>query len=180
MVRQVKWTGLVALVILAGLCAVWSGARAQEDQPAAGEKAATKKGGPMMMACPMMACLGDIKLHADCPALLLAKTEDLKLSDAQKQQLHEIEESARKQARAVLTADQREKLKDAPEGLMSMMQVCMMQHRAMMMGGKGMMMGGKKGQMCPNCMKMMRHGMMMNGKMGHGHKADQGKSQESP
>lgn len=179
MVRQAKWTIVAVIVSLAAVCALRPAASAQEATPGGDEKAAMKKGGPMMMTCPMMACLGNIKLHADCPAMLLAKTEDLKLTDAQKQQLHDIEESARKQARAVLTADQRGKLKDAPEGLMSMMQVCMMQHRAMMMGGKGKMMGGKQGQMCPNCMKMMNQ-RMMHGKMGHGQKADEGKSEETP
>ncbi len=124
------------------------------------------------MQCPMIACLGEIKLHPDCPALLLAKTEELKLTDAQKHKLHEIEESARKQARAVLTTDQQEKLKGEPEGLVSMMQVCMMRHRAMMKGGKGMMMDKGKGQMCPNCMRMMRQRMTMPDKTADGPKGD--------
>jgi hypothetical protein len=113
MARQVKWTILVAIVFLSGLWAVSPMARAQEDHPAHSKKPTAQKGGGMM--CPMMACLGDIKVF----------------------------------------------VKDAPEGPLSMTQVCMMRSKAMMKDGK-------QGQMCPMCMKMMHGGMMMHQKMRHG------------
>jgi hypothetical protein len=58
-----------------------------------------------------------------------------------------MEAAARRRARRVLNDEQREQLKEAPKGPLSMMQLS---RSGMKKGGPG------KGMMCPMCMKMMQ------------------------
>jgi hypothetical protein len=111
------------------------------------EKAPPREGAGPMMQCPMMAGLHDLHLYADSPSVLLLKGAKLKLTEKQKAQLEKIDAAARRRARRVLNDEQREQLKEAPKGPLSMMQLS----RAGMKKG----MAGK-GMMCPMCMKMMQ------------------------
>lgn len=109
------------------------------DKQPATEKA---EGG---MMCPMMAGLSKLRMFPDSPAALLNRADDLGLDAKQKKQLEEIEESARQQARKVLTDKQREELGKAPLAPLSMMEMARM-------GMKGKKMEG----CCPMCAEMMK------------------------
>ena len=98
-----------------------------------------------------------MKMFGDSPAVLLSQADELGLSDEQKKQLQEIEQSASQKARKVLTVDQQGKLKGLPDGPLSMMDLCSMRMKKMM-GQKQ-----KKGMMCPMCMKMMQERMHSKG-----------------
>lgn len=103
------------------------------------------------MMCPMMAGLKNIEVFADGPELLLARQDELKLTEEQQRKLQDIQEQARRQAQDVLTDQQRQELQDTPDKRISLMQWNMMQMREM-----------KKDQnknMCPMCMEMMRKRM---------------------
>jgi hypothetical protein len=73
-------------------------------------------------------------IFLDGPGPLLAQAEKLGLSEAQKQQLAGIEQEARRQARAVLTPEQRAKLGTIPDKPVTMMETRPMMG---MMGGAG-------------------------------------------
>lgn len=139
--KRILWV-LACVIPLAAVALAQASQNA--DEPA--EKAKT----PDMMQCPMMACMKGMEMYADSPAVLLSQAEELELSDEQKEQLEEIEQSARQQARAVLTAEQQEQVSESPKGLLSMKDLCMM--RMKNMTGRG----GQKHMMCPMCMKMMK------------------------
>lgn len=152
--RTFKSRGVLAAIGAAAVvCIVAAGALAQRerddrndvqkkpDRPAAGKQ------GQMMM-CPMMAGLGDVKLFAESPAVLRARAEELNLTAEQKKRLEAIERAARKQAREVLTAEQREELADAPERPLSVMELSRM--------GMKKRDGKEAGMMCPMCARMMR------------------------
>lgn len=148
---------VVALLLgLAGY-GVQVGLRAQEgknnerERPSAAKQ--DQKDAKMGMMCPMMACMKGVNFHADSPALLLGRQDALKLSDEQVEKLKEIAESARREARQVLTADQREQLAEAPTGALSMMEVCQLRMKEM----KGE--DQQSGAMCPMCTKMMKERM---------------------
>lgn len=147
------------LVLLVGLAAygVQAALRAQEEKnKERGQAAAAKqdqKDAKMGMMCPMMHAMKGIRLHADSPALLLGRQDALKLSDQQVEKLKDIAESTRRDARQVLTEDQRQELAEAPQGPLSMMDVC--QLRMQEMKGKDQ----ESGAMCPMCMKMMKERM---------------------
>ena len=150
---------LFVVALLVGLAGygVQVGLRAQErknnerERPSVKQDQQDAKMG--MMMCPMMGAMKGISLHADSPALLLGRQDALKLSDEQVKKLKEIAESARRDARQVLTEDQREQLAEAPKGPLSMMEVC--QLRMQEMKGKDQ----ESGAMCPMCMKMMKERM---------------------
>jgi hypothetical protein len=127
----------------------------------------------MQCQCPMMASMKGMQTFADSPGVLLSQAKDLGLTDKQKKRIEEILQSARKQARAVLTADQQAKLKDSPQGPLSMMDLCMMRMKKMM--------GQKKqqGMMCPCCLKMMQKKLQSKGKEhGKKHKGKHRKKKE--
>lgn len=133
---------------------VQSGARAQDEESRRDRPERTERpqqSGDRMM-CPMMAGLRGVELHADSPALLAARADELNLTDEQKQQLRDIAKRAREQAREVLDAEQKQQLAEAPEGPLSPMQIARMR----MKSGTG---DQEKGQMCPMCMRMMRERM---------------------
>lgn len=146
------------LVVGAGTMAyaLFATAQGQEAERQADGKAESQERQPMMQ-CPMMAGLKNIEMFPNSPALLLARAEELNLSDEQRQELEEIEQAARQKAHQVLDAEQQEKFKDAPDERQSMMELSQMQMKGM--GGEGKMEG-----MCPMCMKMMGE-KMMGGKM---------------
>ena len=112
----------------------------------------------MSMSCPMKAGLEGIKLHADAPPLLMARVEELNLTESQQTQLAAIGMEAREKAQRILTNQQREQIGDSTEP-MSMMEVAMMRVKKMDEDSS------KK--MCPMCMKMMKEKMdgKMDGKM---------------
>ncbi|MAX40123.1 hypothetical protein [Gimesia sp.] len=142
---------LLLLVLLLGLIAggyvLEPVVYAQNPQQA--DDAAGKSKPKMEMSCPMMMGLKGVALYADSPTLLMARAEELELNEAQKKQLEEIARSARKQAREILTAEQRDALKKLPEGRMSMMQIAKMQMKERKSGEDSRM-------MCPMCRKMMQ------------------------
>ncbi|EMI17595.1 secreted protein [Rhodopirellula maiorica SM1] len=105
--------------------------------------------------CPMMTGLKGIKLTADSPPLLMARADELKLTEQQKRELKSIAEEAQRKATKVLTSDQQSRLGDAPHKPMSMMEIAMM--RSSNMDDE------KSGEMCPMCKKKMDE--MMEGKM---------------
>ena len=117
-----------------------------------GEKSKTQppgKDAEPAMRCPMMAGVGDLRLHADSPAMLLARAKELGLTDKQVEELKKVQESARKRAREVLTNKQRGETKGDPPGPLSVPELSRMQAaRAKDKDGKEMM--------CPMCMKMMQ------------------------
>ena len=125
----------------------------KKAEPAGGhEHRAKEKAGPMMM-CPMMAGLAAVCMYADSPAALLGRADDLGLTADQQKKLKEIEESARQQARKVLTDKQREQVGKTSDAPLSMMELARM-------GMKGKAMEG----CCPMCMKMMQMGEPKDGK----------------
>ena len=67
-------------------------------------------------------------MYADDPAVILGQAERLNLSDEQKSKLMEIQESARKQAVAVLNAQQTKTLGEIPSMPMSMMKYMKQMH----------------------------------------------------
>ena len=136
------------LWVLASVISMAAVALAQAPRTA--EEPAEKAKTPDMMQCPMMACMKGMKMYADSPAVLLSQMEEFELSDEQKKQLEEIEQSARQKARSVLTAKQQEKFGESPKGPLSMKELCMM--RMKHMTGQD----GQKAMMCPMCMKMMK------------------------
>jgi hypothetical protein len=117
-----------------------------------GEKSKTQPRGkdaePAMM-CPMMAGVIDLRLHADSPAMLLARTNELGLTEKQVEELKKVQESARKRAREVLTEKQRGEMKGDPPGLLSVPELSRMQ------AAKAKDKDGKE-MMCPMCLKMMQ------------------------
>lgn len=114
--------------------------------------------------CPMMAGMKGIKLTAASPPLLLARADELKLTDDQKQELKSIAEEARRKATMALTTQQRSMLGESPDKAMSMMDVVMMRSKQMK--------DDKSDGMCPMCKKKMK-GMK---KMMKGKKSGRGKS----
>ena len=106
--------------------------------------------------CPMMTGLTGIKLTADSPPLLMARADELNLTEQQKQQLKRIAEEAQSKATKVLTSEQRSILGDSPDKPMSMMEIAMMRSQKMH--------GETSGEMCPMCKKnmdeMMKRKMM--------------------
>lgn len=152
-----RWTAIAMLIgtVAALGYGVQPGVRAQEDvrkedRPRAGEER-SRPGGQMTM-CPMMAGLKGVELHADSPALLTARADELNLTDEQARELRQIAERAREQAREVLNEEQREELAEAPEGPLSPMQIARMRIKART-GDQ------EQGQMCPMCLRMMRERM---------------------
>ena len=105
--------------------------------------------------CPMMTGLKGIKLTADSPPLLMARADELKLTEQQKRELKSIAEEAQRKATQVLTSEQKSSLGDAPHKPMSMMEIAMMRSSNMH--------DEKSGEMCPMCKKKMDE--MMKGKM---------------
>lgn len=157
--RNNKW---LVLLVTSALAAAYGfapgvGAQVKEQGGREARKNAEKrekqpagKKGERMMMCPMMESLDGLALHADSPALLLARAEELKLTKDQRQRLEQAVESARRQARQVLTAEQRKELEDAPEGPLTMMDLCMLRMKEMKGKPKG------KEMMCPMCERMMK------------------------
>lgn len=97
------------------------------------------------MMCPMIVGLSKLRMFPDSPAAILNRADDLGLDAKQKKQLEEIEESARQQARKVLTDKQCEKLGKAPLAPLSMMETARMG------------MKGKKIECCcPMCAETMK------------------------
>ena len=105
------------------------------------------------MMCPMMAGLSAVRMYADGPAALLGRAEELGLTADRQKKLKEIEESARRQAREVLTDKQRGQVGKPADGSLSMMEMARL-------GMKGKAMDG----CCPMCMKMMQMGEPKDGK----------------
>lgn len=101
----------------------------------------------MPMECPMMTGLKGIKLTADSPPLLMARAEELKLTDEQLQKLKAIAQNAQRQATDVLTTDQRSMLGDSSGKAMTMMEIAMM--RSQKVGD------GESDMMCPMCKQKM-------------------------
>ena len=146
---MIRTTSLVLLMVapLAAVAVFRSGAGAQ-DEPRAEQRVGGQQRdqADMMMNCPMMAGLKGINLFADSPTFLLAQAKDLKLSEQQVEQLEQIQQTARRQARELLTDQQREQLPATAKPL-SMMEICMTRMPKT---------GQPPEQMCPMCMKMMQ------------------------
>lgn len=140
--------GVILLALIAA--SPQSPAQAKDDSKASGQN--DKK---MSMECPMMTGLKGIKLTADSPPLLMARAEELKLTDEQQQKLKAIAQEAQRQATEVLTADQRSMIGKSSGKAMSMMEIAMMRSKKMDEGESDMM--------CPMCKQKMEG--MMKGKM---------------
>ncbi|WP_442510377.1 hypothetical protein SH528x_001994 [Novipirellula sp. SH528] len=163
-VNSKTWFSVSAILLATSLVAVWSvqsSALAQETQKKQQQEGSSSKGSgtkgknsEMSMSCPMMTGLKGIKLHADAPPLLMARIEELNLTESQQTQLAAIGMEAREKAQQILTNEQREQIGDSTEP-MSMMEVAMMRVKIMDEDSS------KK--MCPMCMKMMKE--KMDGKM---------------
>jgi hypothetical protein len=125
----------------------------KKADPAAGHEHGAKGEAGHMMMCPMMAGLAAVRLHADSPAALLGRADDLGLTTDQQKKLKEIEEAARRQARQVLTDKQREQVGKPTDAPLSVMELARM-------GMKGKAMDG----CCPMCMKMMQTAEPKDGK----------------
>jgi len=97
-------------------------------------------GGPMMMRGPMMMGLG---LSATDPAAVLARRQELGLSQEQVTKVEGIVEKARAEAWSALTEEQKRKLAEMPAPAASMMQMCQQMMKQMSGGAGGPMM------MCP-------------------------------
>ncbi|WP_345327537.1 hypothetical protein [Novipirellula rosea] len=138
-------------IVLVALLAVsrQSPVQAQDDSKASGQN------DKMSMECPMMTGLKGIKLTADSPPLLMARAEELELTDEQQQKLKAIAQEAQRQATEVLTADQRSMIGESSGKAMSMMEIAMMRSKKMD--------GGESDMMCPMCKQKMEG--MMKGKM---------------
>jgi hypothetical protein len=129
---------------------------AQESTQATNDRDNKSESKPM---CPMMVGLQGIKLTADSPPLLMARADELKLTEEQKQELKSIAEEAQRKATKLLTADQKSMIGKSPGKAMSMMEIAMMRSKGMK--------GEKSGDMCPMCMEKMegmKKKMMMKGK----------------
>ena len=153
MMSRTRLRGTFLLLGLATIAAFTLPMGAQEklsEQKA--KKTADSSQGQMAMNCPMMAGLQGVELHSDSPVLLLAQADELQLSEEQQRQLRQLVETNRRQAQAILNAQQREQLADAPEGPLTPMQIAMMR----MKGNAAGQTEQQEGQMCPMCMKMMR------------------------
>lgn len=142
----------LSLPLLAALSVAGSGlltlsSAAVQKDAADGQEGESKMG----MTCPMMAGMKDLKLHADSPPLLAARTDALNLTKEQLQTLDAIGQEARSQAREVLTEQQREQLGDASKAL-SMMEIAKMRM-------KDKPSGDSSNNMCPMCTKMMKQKM---------------------
>ena len=104
-----------------------------------------------------MKCMGAMMrgpVSPDSPSALYGQADNLGLSDEQKAKLMEIETDARQKALAVLTDEQRKKVRDLSSKPMTMMQMCQ-QMRARMM--KPAVEAGDKGRpmmMCPMMERM--------------------------
>jgi hypothetical protein len=146
MIRNQKLWILAVLTFLTGAYLLAPPIRGQEAKEPATK---SEKAARPMMQCPMMTNLGGLKMFADSPALLVFQADELGLTEEQKKQLEDIEKSAREKGRNVLTPEQQEKLKAAPEGPLSMMDLCMLRMKKMTQQEKG-------GPMCPMCMRMMQ------------------------
>ncbi len=113
----------------------------------------------MMKRCMAMM---QTRVFADSPGALYGQAQKLNLSEKQKARLVAIETKARKEALAVLTAQQKKKLGTIPQKPMVMAQMCQQMRAKMMPMMQKMMNGkGKSGSMmtCP-VMKMMGNGNM--------------------
>lgn len=155
---------LLMMATLTAAVALRSGAGAQTPT----KEAASERGQPdeTMMQCPMMAGLKGIDLFGDSPVVLKAKAKDLKLTEQQLDRLKEIEQSARQQARELLTDEQRQQLEPSPDRPLSLMELSMSRM-------KHMQDGGKPSQMCPMCMKKM-----MKMKKAEGHRLPEEENQK--
>jgi len=123
---------------------------------ASGAKAAaaqTNKNSEMMRRCRVMK---NMPIFLDSPCAIYGQAQGLGLSEDQKKKLIEIANQARRQALAVLTAEQRKKLGDVPDKPMTMMQMHQQICPKMSPKTRKMMEGGKRGRKmtCP----MMRGG----------------------
>ena len=111
--------------------------------------------------CPMMAGLNGIRLTSDSPPLLMARADELKLTEKQKQELKSIAEEAQRKAAKILTAEQQSILGESTNEAMSMMEIAMMRSKDMR----------NESGMCPMCkrkMEGMRKMKMMKGKKSGG------------
>lgn len=130
---------LIAISLQSLTCAF-----AQDLSPATNDVDKNTESKPM---CPMMAGMKGIKLTADSPPLLMARADELKLTDEQKQELKSIAEEAQRKSTKVLTAQQQSMLGESPGKAMSMMEVAMMRFKDVN--------DDKSDGMCPMCKKKM-------------------------
>jgi hypothetical protein len=146
----------------------------KEDQPA-GKADGEAKG--LTMTGP-----AGLRIALDSPAAILSRAKELGLDEKQRQELEKLDESAREQARKLLTDKQRQQLGEIPPEWLSMMQMAqlqdtmqqmqqMMKQMPMSRGGQGQMLMGQGGQMqdMMQLMKMMQQTMGQGGTaMGQG------------
>ena len=162
-----------AIVMLAGFYGLAQGAdavgkdesaKAQQCPPAAAEPQAVmqrcmkmmQEAGmtpDMMRRCQVMM---NTTIFMDSPCAVYAQAETLGLSDEQKKKLVEVENQARRQALAVLTAEQRAKMGDLPDKPMPLAQMCA-KMMPMMQKTMGDMDKDSPMMMCPT-MGMMQGG----------------------
>lgn len=115
-------------------------------------------GPEMMQRCMVMM---RTPVFLDSPSAIRGQAESLGLSDEQKQKLLDIENEARKKAKAVLTEEQIKKMGEIPGKPMAMMEMCRQMSAKMMPMMQKMRGGGSPGRqpmmICPMCpmMKMM-------------------------
>lgn len=145
---QKQWTVALAAAgtLLASLFVLMSQPVALAQDASQPEQQNDKKSA-MMSKCPMMDGLKGIKLVAESPPLLIARAEELKLTEEQKRKLASIAEEAQRNAAAVLTEKQREILGDSAGKSMSMMEIAMMRaEKSRSDSSEGM---------CPMCQQKM-------------------------
>ncbi len=116
---------------------------------AAGQSDAKQAEKPMMQ-CPMMQTMKSIDLHASSPDVLIARAEQLNLSEKQHEKLRAISENARKQALELLNEAQQQQLQAGKSGPLTPMELVKLVAKEDKRGAES---GEKK--MCPMCQKMM-------------------------
>ena len=118
---------------------------------AAAQQTAGEQAEKPMMQCPMMQAMKSIDLHASSPDVLIARAEQLNLSEKQQTKLRAISEKARKQARKVLNEAQQKQLDAGESGPLTPMELV----KLVAKDHKQSTQSSEKKMTCPMCQKMM-------------------------
>ena len=103
----------------------------------------------------MMQAMNSVSLHAGSPDVLVARAEQRKLSEQQKEKLRAISQRARNQARKVLNDAQQEQLEADESDYLTPMDLVKLVGKESNQGTES----GEKKMMCPMCQKMMEKKM---------------------
>jgi len=103
----------------------------------------------------MMQTMKSIEMHATSPDLLVARAEQLDLSEEQQKKLRDISKRAREQAQQVLNDGQRKKLEEGKSGPLTPMELVKLVAKERKQGTRS----AENKMMCPMCKKMMNKKM---------------------